>query len=624
MKGFVPLKRALVVAAATVGLLSAPLVGAGTANAAADVLPPTFVSGSVDKKTFNLGDGPATFTVTVKASDPSGVEAPFVTAGSATTSQGAGFGQMSLVAGTAKNGTWQHTITIPATAAPGLWTVTLYPLADSLGNGTTDFKTIASVTLNAAAPADTSPPTFLGASVDKNRFNLKDGPATFTVTLKASDPSGVEAPFITAGSTTTTQGAGFGQMSLVSGTTKNGTWQRTITIPSTAAPGLWNITLYPLGDSLGNGTTEFRTIASVTLTTRPALPAGSPTITGSPVVGGQLTTKAGIWPAGTTFTYQWVADGVDVVDATSKSFTPTAATVGKKISVRVTGSLTGYDPTSVTTAPTGAVGLGTLTAGTPTIKGSAAVGASLRATAGTWTSSAALTYQWTAGGVAVPGATKSTFTPTASLLGKQVDVRVTGTLAGYTSRTTKSASTAAIAKGTLIAPTPTVGGTPKTGVALTAKTGSWTAGTKFTYAWFADSKAIAGASSSSFIPTAAQVGKKISVRVTGTLAGYTTVTRTSAQTTIVAKGTQSAAAPTIAGTPKVGTVLTVKTGGWRAGTTLRYQWIASGKAITGATKSTFTPTRAQIGHKISVTVTGSLPGYSDLSKTSAQTPIVVR
>ena len=117
------LRRALIAVSAVIGL-SLGALGGGGAWAAADTSPPTLISASVDRGVFNLADGPATFTVTVRASDPAGVSTPVVTSGSETTGQSAGFGQMSLVAGSASNGTWQRTITIPVTAAPGAWTVT--------------------------------------------------------------------------------------------------------------------------------------------------------------------------------------------------------------------------------------------------------------------------------------------------------------------------------------------------------------------------------------------------------------------------------------------------------------------------------------------------------------------
>ncbi|WP_425955228.1 hypothetical protein [Xylanimonas sp. McL0601] len=84
----------------------------------------------------------------------------------------------------------------------------------------------------------------------------------------------------------------------------------------------------------------------------------------------------------------------------------------------------------------------------------------------------------------------------------------------------------------------------------------------------------------------------------------------------------AAPVPTIVGAPKVGATLTAQPGNWTAGAALTYQWSANGTTITGATGRAFTPRAAQVGKKITVTVTGSKPTYRDASKTSAATAAV--
>ena len=63
--------------------------------------------------------------------------------------------------------------------------------------------------------------------------------------------------------------------------------------------------------------------------------------------------------------------------------------------------------------------------------------------------------------------------------------------------------------------------------------GKWTSGTTFTHQWFANGVAVTGATAPTFVPRAAQQGKKITVRVTGSKAGYPTTSRTSAATAAV-------------------------------------------------------------------------------------------
>ena len=55
-----------------------------------------------------------------------------------------------------------------------------------------------------------------------------------------------------------------------------------------------------------------------------------------------LTAVPGTWDAGTTLAYQWTVDGTDVAGATGPTYTPVAGDVGKVVTVKVTGSKTGY------------------------------------------------------------------------------------------------------------------------------------------------------------------------------------------------------------------------------------------------------------------------------------------
>lgn len=68
--------------------------------------------------------------------------------------------------------------------------------------------------------------------------------------------------------------------------------------------------------------------------------------------------------------------------------------------------------------------------------------------------------------------------------------------------------------------------------------------------------------------------------------------------------------PTISGTVKVGGALTAWGGDWTPkGNTYVYRWRADGVNITGAVGKTFTPTSAQLGKALSVSVTATRPGY---------------
>ncbi len=85
----------------------------------------------------------------------------------------------------------------------------------------------------------------------------------------------------------------------------------------------------------------------------PKVAAGKPTIKGKAVVGKKLTAKPGSWtPAGVTFTYQWLRNGKVIKHATGSKYRLTSKDKGKKVSVRVTGSKSGYASATNTSNPT--------------------------------------------------------------------------------------------------------------------------------------------------------------------------------------------------------------------------------------------------------------------------------
>lgn len=79
----------------------------------------------------------------------------------------------------------------------------------------------------------------------------------------------------------------------------------------------------------------------------------------------------------------------------------------------------------------------------PGITGTAQVGQVLTRSTGTWSGTPTYTQQWSADGVAIDGATASTYTPVVGDVGKVVTVAVTATEDGK-SWTVVSAPTAAV------------------------------------------------------------------------------------------------------------------------------------------------------------------------------------
>jgi len=255
-----------------------------------------------------------------------------------------------------------------------------------------------------------------------------------------------------------------------------------------------------------------------------------------------------------------------------------------------------------------------ITPGALTVSGEARVGARLQVDPGQWSPSpVALTYQWRADGIDLPGETSSALTISPDQRGKRISVAVTGTRPGFDAITIASPTSQAVSAGRIDSGVPTITGTPRVGETLTATPGVWAPGAvELAYQWTADDVPIVGATTRSLTLTGAEAGASISVTVTGILSGYDTVAAESAATTPVVSIPVTPGKPSLAGAPRVGSELTVDPGPWIPSTaTFTYQWYADATAVPGATAAMLTLDESLVGKTVSVAVTGRAKGYID-------------
>lgn len=288
------------------------------------------------------------------------------------------------------------------------------------------------------------------------------------------------------------------------------------------------ITVTVTGTQAGYNTKQVTSKATAVIEKGDLITTPKPTISGTTKVGQTLSATAGTWtPGRPTFTYQWYRGTTAIKGATAASYQLQAADLNQTIRVGVTGNLSGYNSVTTESAATGKVQIGTLGAVTPTISGSAKVGATLTAKAGSWKpANTSLSYQWYRNGTAIGKATKSTYQLTSSDLGKTITVTVSGKLTGFHDASKTSKATAKVATGTLKVGKVTISGTAASGKTLKANPGTWGPGTvTLSYQWFRDGSAISKANKSSYKTTKADKGHKVTVRVRGTKAGFTTANK---------------------------------------------------------------------------------------------------
>ena len=354
--------------------------------------------------------------------------------------------------------------------------------------------------------------------------------------------------------------------------------------------------------------------------TEPIVP-GTPSIQGNAAVGSVLTVAPGTWTPGSSFSYQWYRDGA--ATAIASTYTATAADLGQSFTVAVTGRKEGYTTETVVSAPV-TIALGTVPDPVLSVTGKARVGGSLLATLSDQTSSQSdvtTTWQWYRSGVPVPGATHPYYCITAVDLGTSIMGRVTRTQPGYAT-VVKDTPSYVVTAGILSGPTPLINGTRKVGYTLAAAPGTWTAGTTLRYQWYRSGSAISGATAARYTLGAADRGKSMRVRVTGSKTGYTALAKYSGTTSAVATGTLAAGRPWMRGYARYGYTLAAYPGTWTSGTAFRYQWYRSGVAIPGATGRYYRIVWADRHDVMSLRVIGSKAGYSSLARYSGYSPRV--
>jgi exonuclease III len=165
-----------------------------------------------------------------------------------------------------------------------------------------------------------------------------------------------------------------------------------------------------------------------------------------------------------------------------------------------------------------------------------------------------------------------------------------------------------------------VTGHAKVGSTLTSKTSGWLDGAKLSYQWYRNGLPISGQVKRKYVLTTADAGAKITAIVKASASGYFDNASASNTRNIEKLKFTKTPKPTISGKAKVGKKLKVKTGTWSpTPAAFKYQWYANGKAIKGATGSSYKIAKKYKGKAISVKVTATKTGYKNASKTSART-----
>jgi surface antigen len=390
-----------------------------------------------------------------------------------------------------------------------------------------------------------------------------------------------------------------------------------------AKPGKREVCTYGINVGTGAHNTHLGcravTVAALgTFTTQPI-----PQIKGVTRVNETLTVTTGDWEPAASVALQWKANGNGISGAIGTSLRLTPDLVGKTITVVSTATLAGFTTAARTSPRTTPISplAPYAAAPVPTVAGNAQVGSTLTATIGSWKPGATQSVlSWMRDGTAIPGATTARYVLTAADMGKNITFSATSSTRGYATTTRVSGPTSAVTGLKLTAtPVPIIRGVAGIGQTITAVPGSWgPAPVSLGYQWLRNGVPIPDATKPAYAITPSDVNATLTVTVTGTKNGYTSISKTSVPTANVPVLVfTSVPLPTIAGTSRVGQTLTATLTGWApAPSVTTYQWKRGGVAIPSATSKTYALTPRDSGQIITVTTNSAKAGYRSVIKTS--------
>jgi len=260
------------------------------------------------------------------------------------------------------------------------------------------------------------------------------------------------------------------------------------------------------------------------------------------------------WAPATTFSYQWLGDGLPIQGQISDSYAPVSYDLGHLLSVEVTGQVAGYHPITVTsntfTVTFGSIdqalsnntcGAATLdlsgwrsdSTAMPMVSGDLQVTKSLTGVSGVWPKGLKFCKMWVENGVVLNTALNaSRYKSVPSDIGQRIQFVVVGT-------DRKGVATFRISQPVVItklsfvnAQKATISGKLNPGSTVRVVNKSWTSGVTYSYQWFRNNVAIPYATFNKYMLTSQDSKTGISVQVCGHKDNYNDLCLTSDPTTI--------------------------------------------------------------------------------------------
>ena len=248
----------------------------------------------------------------------------------------------------------------------------------------------------------------------------------------------------------------------------------------------------------------------------------TPSIQGIKSVGSRLQAKVGSYPTGTSLTYQWRRDGLEISGSNSSKYLITGADVDHSITVEVVASKPGYETLTSTSSPFDISKSRFATFSKPVVIGSRKFGSTLWSNVAARGSGVNFTYQWLRDGSPIAGAAGRSYDLDVADLNTDISFRVCGSKTYYETACVTSDSKGLVSLGQ-IAKRPLARiwfNSTKIGSVVEGKPGNWQSDVNVSYSWLRDGVPIQGETSLTHTVTQADRGHTLAFQVTGSKVGY--------------------------------------------------------------------------------------------------------
>jgi hypothetical protein len=332
---------------------------------------------------------------------------------------------------------------------------------------------------------------------------------------------------------------------------------------------------------------------------------------------------------GTTPTYQWKKNGVNISGATASTYSLAAPANNDVISVVMTSNAT---CTSTTVATSNNVTITVTSSVTPLVSiasdaTTVCSGTTVNFTATSSNGGNAPTYQWKRNGVNITGATAATYALT-SPMNADVITCAMNSNSGCVSSPNATSNAITLAVTSVVTPTVVItasGNSACSGTSVQFTSSITNGGSSPAYQWKKNGTNIAGATSATYTSSALLNGDIIALQLTSNaVCPSATVVNSNAVTMILTDAvTPSVSIVANNTTVCTGTAVNFTATPTNGGTTPAYQWKKNGVNITGATSATYTLTSPANGDAITVVMTSNAGCASTPTATSNAVTVTV-